>query len=661
MALDNRLVVYNEQGEPVDYDILASDVKFLPDGKDLPTKLAELEDEIGQGGYAPPAGGIPKTDLAQSVQDSLDKADSALQDEDVAEVAKTGDYDDLQNKPTIPDTSNLATKTELATKQDKIQAGNGITIGNDDKTVSVAEAIRTGAAAGATAYQKPASGIPASDIASGVIPSLPQNIVQSVTINGGNPVTPDNNGNVDLGNVQGQKGDKGDKGDTVVLDPSQVEQFDIINSLNAQAAGNALDAYQGARLKSQIDYVYARLQAVYAALGNAAFWDGKPSASTILPSLDWSLPKHTITFNLSGANATVKVNGTAHANGDTLLAEEYSTLAVVIAPPVGQAFDVAPTLTFGGTSVVLTANQDGSYSADIVMGQADATMLVTATTAVVYSVTKNFTGDVSSSNTATRLLPNAAFESKIDADNYWQMVDHDFVCMMGSTELPIVLEDGYPVDGSNWASNHVDIQTEDCVIWKCDLISAAEGYTKPYFQVSIKAVTGDIVITGKAVNVLQNNSLTGDGTSYAESGSVANRTGWIHTKRFPLPANINGSGDSTQYCWNFGVIGDNVAHFGCTFRTSQYLYDKTDDATYISGGTANYDICCPWTCRQADGNAGYRSGVTRRTQNRTYRIVALSVHFDSISDTLMTKGAEVGSRNSGNWLIKAGRFLPPTE
>lgn len=133
MALDNRLVVYNEQGEPVDYDILASDVKFLPDGKDLPTKLAELEDEIGQGGYAPPQGGIPKTDLAESVQDSLDKADSALQDEDLA------DY---------------ATKTELATKQDAIVAGTGIVIGNDGKTVSVdAEVVQPSTADGTFAVR----------------------------------------------------------------------------------------------------------------------------------------------------------------------------------------------------------------------------------------------------------------------------------------------------------------------------------------------------------------------------------------------------------------------------------------------------------------------------------------------------------------------------
>lgn len=81
MAVDNRLQVFDEQGNLVDYDILANDVKFLPDGKDLPTKLAEMEEEIGEGGYTPPAGGIPKTDLAPSVQTSLGKADTALQSE----------------------------------------------------------------------------------------------------------------------------------------------------------------------------------------------------------------------------------------------------------------------------------------------------------------------------------------------------------------------------------------------------------------------------------------------------------------------------------------------------------------------------------------------------------------------------------------------------
>lgn len=86
MALDKVLKIYDENGNPVDYDILASDVKFLPDGKDLPTKLTEMEDAIEDaaesGGYTPPQGGIPKTDLAPSVQTSLGLADTALQEAD---------------------------------------------------------------------------------------------------------------------------------------------------------------------------------------------------------------------------------------------------------------------------------------------------------------------------------------------------------------------------------------------------------------------------------------------------------------------------------------------------------------------------------------------------------------------------------------------------
>lgn len=169
---------------------LNDDEVIVEGGQTLKKKLSDMEDDIdhaSQGGYAPPQGGIPKTDLAEPVQDSLDKADSALQDNDVAEVAKTGNYDDLQNKPTIPDTSGLATKTELQqglagkvdkengkslmtdaehtklanlptgadlttaldTKQDKLQAGNGIVIGTDGKTVSVdAEVVEPATADG---------------------------------------------------------------------------------------------------------------------------------------------------------------------------------------------------------------------------------------------------------------------------------------------------------------------------------------------------------------------------------------------------------------------------------------------------------------------------------------------------------------------------------
>lgn len=83
-----------------------------------PDVLDALEERVtalegcggGVGGYEPPVGGIPKADLASDVQASLGKADTALQSDDtvegetveLADVAASGDYNDLINKPAIP-------------------------------------------------------------------------------------------------------------------------------------------------------------------------------------------------------------------------------------------------------------------------------------------------------------------------------------------------------------------------------------------------------------------------------------------------------------------------------------------------------------------------------------------------------------------------------
>lgn len=84
------------------------------------------------GAYEKPATGIPKTDLASDVQTSLGKADTALQSAPVTSV-------------------------------------------NGQAGAVVLDAQDVGA------YEKPATGIPASDLASGVIPTVP---VQDVQVNG---------------------------------------------------------------------------------------------------------------------------------------------------------------------------------------------------------------------------------------------------------------------------------------------------------------------------------------------------------------------------------------------------------------------------------------------------------------------------------------------
>lgn len=52
--------------------------------------------------YQKPNNGIPKSDLTYAVQTSLGRADSAVQPGSLAAVATSGSYNDLLNKPTIP-------------------------------------------------------------------------------------------------------------------------------------------------------------------------------------------------------------------------------------------------------------------------------------------------------------------------------------------------------------------------------------------------------------------------------------------------------------------------------------------------------------------------------------------------------------------------------
>lgn len=80
------------------------------DGADLDAVLDEVAEAIEDagGGYNPPAGGIPKTDLAPGVQASLDKADTAVQDNEYTHT--DNNYTDaektkLAGLPTNPVTS----------------------------------------------------------------------------------------------------------------------------------------------------------------------------------------------------------------------------------------------------------------------------------------------------------------------------------------------------------------------------------------------------------------------------------------------------------------------------------------------------------------------------------------------------------------------------
>ena len=68
----------------------------------------------------------------------------------------------------------LGTKADKSDTYTKAQVDDALALKQD--TISDLSTIRSGAALGATAYQKPNDGIPASDLANGVIPTVPTNV-----------------------------------------------------------------------------------------------------------------------------------------------------------------------------------------------------------------------------------------------------------------------------------------------------------------------------------------------------------------------------------------------------------------------------------------------------------------------------------------------------
>lgn len=117
--------------------------------KNKPTALSDFEDDLGN--------------------EPAHTHEQYLEEDDLAAVAISGDYNDLANTPTIPtdladlnadSTHRVVTDTEKSTWNGKQDAISDLSV------------IRSGAAAGATAYQKPSSGIPKSDLASAIQTSL---------------------------------------------------------------------------------------------------------------------------------------------------------------------------------------------------------------------------------------------------------------------------------------------------------------------------------------------------------------------------------------------------------------------------------------------------------------------------------------------------------
>lgn len=141
--------------------------------QDVINDLADIRSGASKGAtaYQKPSSGIPKTDLASGVQTSLEKADNAIQKSssstgllkpngevdnstyliqhqdisgkantsDLSNVAFSGDYDDLENKPIIPTLPTLAT---VATSGSYNDLSDKPTIPSSSGDVNVIEEVQ---------------------------------------------------------------------------------------------------------------------------------------------------------------------------------------------------------------------------------------------------------------------------------------------------------------------------------------------------------------------------------------------------------------------------------------------------------------------------------------------------------------------------------------
>lgn len=150
---------------------------------DLREELDGKVNDVKVGGTSVVEGGVAVID-----PESLGKVDDvkvngvSVVSQKEANVTVPTKVSDLQNDSEFTNKSYV--NAGLSGKQDVI---------NDLAT------IRSGAAAGGTAYQKPGTGIPSTDLSSEVQDMIENGgKTKSVSVNGGTPVTPDENGQVDL-------------------------------------------------------------------------------------------------------------------------------------------------------------------------------------------------------------------------------------------------------------------------------------------------------------------------------------------------------------------------------------------------------------------------------------------------------------------------------
>ncbi len=126
----NQAKIYSDSAKSAEANVaeLIQDENLISVSQNI-EDIKTVAENLGDLGNLSTSWGKISGDISNQT-DLKAKLDEKANTSDLANVAKTGSYNDLSNKPTIPDVSNLATKTELSAKANSSDLSTVATTGS---------------------------------------------------------------------------------------------------------------------------------------------------------------------------------------------------------------------------------------------------------------------------------------------------------------------------------------------------------------------------------------------------------------------------------------------------------------------------------------------------------------------------------------------------
>lgn len=505
--------------------------------------------------YTKPESGIPKSDLAEDVKTSLGKADTAVQNDDLsvyakkaelATVATSGSYNDLNDKPTIP------TKTSELT--------------NDSNFATTSQVNAK--------YTKPSGGIPKSDLAVSVQTSLDK----ADTALQNAPVT----------SVNGQTGDVTlEAGDVGAL-PSSTE---FVSSVNGQSG-----AVTGLATTSEVNAKYTKPS------------DGIPK-SDLSSSVQTSLGKADTALQSAPVTSVNGKTGAVQLAASDVGALPTSTKYVVsVNGESGEVKNIAKTNSANTFTGNQTVTGNGYVSGNFTVG-GNLTINGTTTTVDSTTLqVKDKLIEVAHGNTTTLTTPAGLVAPKYDGTNSGALVfDSTGTAYVGDVKLdsagnidvskselqPLATRTG--LVGGNLVQYDSTAQTlKDSGKKISDLATTSQvnaKYTKPSGGIPKTDLASDVQTSlGKADSALQANDISG-------KANLAGGNTFSGKQTLTNPASDGYSIDASGYIKCSWLQAPSTGHsesgtgMVCVLSSNGWIYYRTPSEILAeSGGAKASDI-----------------------------------------------------------------------